>query len=666
MKRVLIALAIVLIVVLTSAIVWQVDMCDEKSYQHATTISTLDFDGANVARTSNAIVIYTIDFPRNQFGYELLVEKDTGFVVDKGEQVQLEKGTFVVSGHGDAVETLQSVQLGDILQVQFGSIVVKHDAVLSPLKALELQADNFVQGKIDGLYDIDYQAIEQVSRTIEQKMQEVVDYAQTENSNPEQLQAKSRELTQLLTTKCALAMESQAVDGRGMWHRPNASAFDETNLDGVKQFVARLYELGINNLYVETLWHGMTTYHSEVLHCQHPRMQGNDYGEYGNDYTLALISECHKLGIEVHAWVELLTASSYYGVKSPSIKSEWVYADLDGNKQGYLDASNPEVQSYLANILTEMLQKYNFDGVSYDYIRYDASPYEGDYADCGFTDHAIATFSAQYDYTGSNLAQDLREDTHLREKWHNFKRAQITNTVKNLTQLVRNVAPEVIISASPYGYMFDAYHVYMQDVETWLQNGYLDVVLPMIYTQNVDVLVANAQKFDSYHTSALQYTGISPLYNGDTILKNQQLVNAIKMQNISGVSLFASQNYLVKKDAYAQFILQTMTLGTHKVKAVSPTADIKEVFSAWTNQLQSRFERIYAEHMTATEKQTLQAFLQSASGASDVDQMLALVSSLQSDIQSFSNNTVKNRIAEQAEYVHKILTFAKARASRVA
>jgi len=665
-KRVLIALAIVLIVVLTSAIVWQVDMCDEKSYQHATTISTLDFDGANVARTTNAIVIYTIDFPRNQFGYELLVEKDTGFVVDKGEQVDFRKGAFVVSGHGDAVETLQSVQLGDILQVQFGSIAIKRDAVLSPLKALELQVDDFVQGKLDGLYDIDYQAIEQVSQTIEQKMQEVMDYAQTEGSTPEQLDAQAKELTQLLTTKCALAMESQAVDGRGMWHRPNASAFDETNLDGVKQFVNRLYELGINNLYVETLWHGMTTYHSEVLDCQHPRMQGNDYGEYGNDYTLALISECHKLGIQVHAWVELLTASSYYGVNAPYIKSEWVYADLDGNKQGYLDASNPEVQSYLANILTEMLQKYNFDGVSYDYIRYDASPYEGDYADCGFTDHAIATFSAQYDYTGSNLAQDLREDTNLREKWHNFKRAQITNTVQNLTELVRDIAPNVIISASPYGYVFDAYHVYMQDVETWLQKGYLDVVLPMIYTENVDVLVANAQKFDSYHTSALQYTGISPLYNGDTILKNQQLIDAIKMQNISGVSLFASQNYLVKKDAYAQFVLQTMTLGTHKVKAVSPTADIKEVFSAWTSQLQSRFERIYAEHMTATEKQTLQAFLQSASGASDVDQMLALVSSLQSDVQSFSNNAVKNRIAEQAEYVHKILTFAKARANRVA
>ena len=664
MKRVLIALAIVLIVVLASAIVWQVDMCDEKDYQQATTISTLNFDGANVVRTSNAIVIYTFNFPRNQFGYELLVEKDTGFVIDKGEQVDFRKGTYIVSGHGQAVESLQSVQLGDILQVEFGSIVVKRDAVFSPIKGVQVQVDKVVQSKLDGLYDIDYQAIEQISQTIEQKMKDVVRYAQTEGATPEQIDVKTKELISLLTTKCALAMESQAVDGRGMWHRPNASAFDETTLEGVKQFAKRLHELGINTLYVETLWHGMTTYHSDLLNYQHPRMQGNDYGEYGNDYTLALISECHKLGIEVHAWVELLMSTPYYGTKAPYIKSEWVYADLDGNKQGYLDASNPEVQSHLAGILAEMLQKYDFDGVSYDYIRYDASPYQGEYADCGFTDHAIAMFSAQYNYTGSNLAQEIKTDTHLRENWHNFKRAQITNTVKNLTQLVRSIAPDVIISASPYGYMYDAYHVYMQDIETWLQSGYLDVVLPMIYTENVDVLVENAQKFDAYHTSVLQYTGISPLYNGETILKNQQLTNAIKMQNISGVSLFASQNYLVKNDAYAQFILQTMTLGTHKVTAVSPTADVQEVFSAWTSQLQSRFERIYAEHMTSTEKQTLQAFLQSASGASDVDQMLQLVSQLQSDAQAFSNNAVKCRVAEQAEYIHKILTCAKIRAIR--
>ena len=576
--------AIILVVALVSAVVWQIDMCADKNYQQATTMSTLDVDGANVVRLSNCIVIYTIDFPRNDFGYELLVEKDTGFVIDKGEQVDFRKGTYIVSGHGQAVEKLQSVQLGDIVEVDFGSIVIKRDKVLSPIKGIQVQVDKFVQSKLDGLYDIDYQAIEQISQTIEQKLAELKDLAQLEDVNPKQLDDKVKDVLQLLTTKCALAMESQAVDGRGMWHRPNASAIDETTLEGVKQFAKRLYDLGINTLYVETLWHGMTTYYSDLLNYQHPCMKGNDYGEYGNDYILALISECHKLGIEVHAWVELLTASPYYGVRAPHIKSEWVYADLDGNKHGYLDSSNPEVQTYLGNVIAELVQKYDFDGVSYDYVRYAESTYAGEYADCGFTDHAIDAFSQQYNYTGDNLAQDLQTDTNLREKWHNFKREQITNIVKNLTQLVRNIAPDVIISASSYGYMYDAYHVYMQDIETWLQNGYLDVVLPMIYIENVDILVENAKDFDFY-CDTLQYTGISPLYNGDTILKNQQLVDAIKVLNISGVSLFASQNYIVKNDSYAYHILQTMTTSTHKVQAVSPTADAHKVFSAWVNQL---------------------------------------------------------------------------------
>lgn len=656
--------AIILIVALISAVVWQVDMCTDKNYQQTTTMSTLDVAGANVVRLSDCVVIYTIDFPRNEFGYELLVEKSSGFVVETGKRVALRKGTYVVSGHGQAVEKLQSVQLGDIVEVNFGSIVIKRDRVLSPIKGAQAQADKVVQSKLDGLYDIDYQAIEQISQTIEQKLDELKSLTQLEGANSEQIDAKEKDILQLLTTKCALAMESQAVDGRGMWHRPNASAIDETTLDGVKQFAKRLYDLGINTLYVETLWHGMTTYYSEVLQCQHPCMQGNDYGEYGNDYTLALISECHKLGIEVHAWVELLTASSYYGIGAPHIKSEWVYSDLDGNKHGYLDASNPEVQTYLSNVIAELVQKYDFDGVSYDYVRYAECTYMGEYVDCGFTDHAVGAFSQQYNYTGGNLPQDLRANTDLREKWHNFKRTQVTNVVKNLTTLLHDIAPDVIVSASPYGYVYDAYHVYMQDVQCWLQNGYLDVVLPMIYTENVDTLVENAKDFDAYHASALQYTGISPLYNGDTIIKNQQLVDAIKMLNISGVSLFASQNYIVKNDSYADHILQTMTSSTHKVQAVSPTADVHKVFSAWTNQLRDRYNRIYAEHMTAKEKKILQDFFQSANGNLDVDQMLAIVSKLKADAQSFSNNAVQSRVSEQAEYIYKILSASKTRASR--
>ena len=143
------------------------------------------------------------------------------------------------------------------------------------------------------------------------------------------------------------------------------------------------------------------------------------------------------------------------------------------------------------------------------------------------------------------------KNAELRGKWHSFKRDAVTSTVKGLTELIRSLDPEMIISSSPYGFINDAYNIYMQDIELWLDNGYLDVVLPMIYTENTDSLTSAAAVFNNYPT-VLQYTGISPLYNGDTIRKNQELVAAVKSLNISGVSFFATQNYIVEYPEYAE------------------------------------------------------------------------------------------------------------------
>lgn len=201
-------------------------------------------------------------------------------------------------------------------------------------------------------------------------------YASSESAELGQIEKRLSDIWSLIDLKYALTLECYAVEGRGIWHRPNASAIDETTLDGVEEFAEYLYDMGINALYVETYWHGMTTYYSEALDCQHPRMMGFDYGEYGDDYTLALISECHKLGIEVHAWVELLSAGSYYGIEAPYIKQEWLYSDHTGDTSGgYIDPTNPEVQQHLATVIGEMVEKYDFDGISYDYIRYSDASY---------------------------------------------------------------------------------------------------------------------------------------------------------------------------------------------------------------------------------------------------------------------------------------------------
>jgi len=489
-------------------------------------------------------------------------------------------------------------------------------------------------------------------------------YSSLEDADLEKIEKRLSDIWSLIDLKYALTLECYAVEGRGIWHRPNASAIDETTLDGVKAFAAYLHDMGINALYVETYWHGMTIYYSEALDCQHPRMMGFDYGEYGDDYTLALISECHKLGIEVHAWVELLSAGSYYGIEAPYIKQEWLYSDHTGDTSGgYIDPTNPEVQQHLATVIGEMVEKYDFDGISYDYIRYSDASYNGDFEDCGFTEHSVSEFSKKYGYKGNDLAYDIQKNAELRGKWHAFKRDAVTSTVKGLTELIRSLDPEMIISSSPYGFINDAYNIYMQDIGLWLDNGYLDVVLPMIYTENTDSLTSAAAVFNNYPT-VLQYTGISPLYNGDTVCKNQELIAAIKDLTISGVSFFATQNYIVEDPEYAENILKALTCGSNREQALTPTSDINMVWDAWRGQLADRYERIYRENLSERDSLTVLDFLENAKSCITVEQMLACLEDFNLAIGDFEDCAAHDRIKEQADYIYRILMAAKARENR--
>ena len=74
----------------------------EKSYTKE--ICRAEIYDINGTRYENSLVLYTKDQERNQYGYEILVDKRDGIVVDKGVNVQLTKGTFVLSGNGEIAE----------------------------------------------------------------------------------------------------------------------------------------------------------------------------------------------------------------------------------------------------------------------------------------------------------------------------------------------------------------------------------------------------------------------------------------------------------------------------------------------------------------------------------------------------------------------------------
>lgn len=629
-----------------------------------------NIDARNTMRNSNMLVLYTEEYQRNEYGYEVLVDQSTNTVIDEGSMVELANNSYILSGHGDAARFLKRLEIGDILEIKHNRVTATRHLRLSNLKKIEInnnKADVLVEERRAALYDIDANAIELTDKQLDDEIAAFNAYFDSLGegvaADLKTVNSKMRVITQLIDMKYYLTIENYSVDGRTMWHSPNSTDIDETNLDGIKKFAARIYDMGINTLYVQTYTCGMTMYYSDYLRYQNPSMASYDYGEYGNDYILALISECHKLGIEVHAWFNVLDAETPDGVAPGYIKEEWITCDLNGNTKGcFLDASNPEVVEFLKNVIKEILTKYDFDGISYDYIRYPAAGEYEEYEDSGFTSYAVRLFTDTYGYSGSSLSEDVRNNPEIRAQWHNFKQNAINGLLEELGEFIRSIDTEAIISASPFGYLSTAKSVYMQDVEAWMKNGYIDVVLPMVYTDDVELHCNLALAFTESHPQTLQYTGIYALYNNYSMRRNQEIIDALKSQGVSGVSLFASQNYITSDDDENDRIFQILSMTTHKGQAVLPTSHPEIVLSAWSEQLLDRCERIYFDKMSSHEEQLLTKYMDSLkveiNTAEDVSAVLATLKAFEEEIQGLENKAVIERISSQINYIYNILEAA--------
>ena len=626
-------------------------------------------DGVNIERGENSLVKYTEGHSVNDYGYELLVEARTGFVVGGGETVDIVDGCYVLSGHGDKADLLKEVKIGDIVKTDGNKISFKYNLRSSNLKAASLYEDEVstrARARLEGFYDLDRSALKAADRNIKKaRWQFKKCFFGLEADEKSSLKAYS-ELMHAIDQKFYLTSEYFAVDGRAIWHRPNSTRFDEKTVEGVKAFCSALKTVGINTLYVETFWDGMTTYYSPLLSCQHPQMKDCFYGEDKKDYVATLIEECHRLGIEVHAWVELLSVADLDGKVPSYIDESLIAADSSGSKsKGFLDPSNPEVIDFLGDVVQEMVTLYPFDGVSYDYIRYPGIDFGGDYFEYGFTDNSVKRFAAENNYTGTNLDADMAADKTLRDKWHAFQQGCITDVVSTLTSVIRAHDKDLLVSASPYGYLWGAKVVYMQDVESWIQKGYLDVVLPMIYTEDEENLVTHAQMFEEYSQKVFQYTGISPIYKGASLKTNQSLTMALKDSNISGVALFASQNYFPGwGGSRAQRISSAMSANL-KGHPVRPTDNVNVVFSSWKNLLADRFERLYKNNLSQGERSLIEDFLASTkaniSDPAMLQQLLDKIGGLSSALKQGAPTQAALRIIDQVDYIYRVLDCALSR-----
>ena len=263
------------------------------------------------------------------------------------------------------------------------------------------------------------------------------------------------------------------------------------------------------------------------------------------------IDEAHKRGIELHAWFNpyrcVKTVGAYeqaedhVSVEHP----EWI---LNFGNYKMLDPGNPEVKKYILDIVSDVLLRYDVDGIHFDDYFYPYSP--------KVSNEDSASF-ANYGQDFSNI-----------DDW---RRYNINSLMADIYDLIKEEKPYVKFGISPFGIVenkyagtngFESYNILYCDPINWIENRIVDYVNPQLYWEldhkaapYAKLLPWWAEVSDSVHLYIGQYSSkmAAENYSGSKSELGDQLRLNRATPNVDGEVFFSaksiSQNYGSFKDS---------------------------------------------------------------------------------------------------------------------
>jgi len=177
-------------------------------------------------------------------------------------------------------------------------------------------------------------------------------------------------------------IEMAIIETRGIWLTTTDSKVLRSK-ERIAKAMDFLAETGFNVVFPVVWNKAVTLYPSQTM--RQTFGVEIDPLSVGRDPLEELVIEARRVGLKVIPWFEYGFASSYNlnGGVLLQEKPEWAARDCHGNllkKNGFewLNALDPQVQEFLLNLVLEVTNNYDVDGVQGD-DRFPALPSEGGY-----------------------------------------------------------------------------------------------------------------------------------------------------------------------------------------------------------------------------------------------------------------------------------------------
>ena len=332
---------------------------------------------------------------------------------------------------------------------------------------------------------------------------------------------KIKTLLSLLLFVCATAIlpaqDLPKREFRGAWIQAVNGQFKGMPAEKMKQTLTSqldvLQKAGINAIIFQVRVEGDALYASKYepwsryltgVQGQAPAPQW--------DPLAFMVDECHKRGMELHAWINPYRAKTKGTTALAGNHPAKLYPNrfIEYDGQLYFDPGYPENRAYICKIVKDIVERYDVDAIHMDDYFY---PYPAK----GKEIRDDVSF-AQYGTGYANRAD--------------WRRNNVNQLIQDLHRTIRETKPWVKFGISPFGIYrnqksdpkgsktngLQNYDDLYADIILWVDNGWVDYTIPQIYWE-IGHPAADYQELVQWWA---QHAGNRPLFIGQDVMRTVQ------------------------------------------------------------------------------------------------------------------------------------------------
>jgi len=318
---------------------------------------------------------------------------------------------------------------------------------------------------------------------------------------------------------------------RGAWLRPPSG-----NTADLTPHLNNLAAAGIEDLYIETFYHGLTTGHAGVFNAR-----------YSGDYLADAIRESARYGIRVHAWLE----SAYWqfggtGAYNFTNHADWqVISTATGATGGdtagqvFANLAHTGVQAKLHAYCAELAEYPGLWGIQTDYHRYPLDDSTSDLYTAPWSYDIWSRTAFRNVYPGINIDTAARKpgDSHWTQ-FLDWRREGISQAANQMHQGINSVDADIPFSAAMFARaMLDSAQLTKcQNWPSWASRGYVDWLVPMAYGSTSSSITSDINTTRTSASGKRVVAGLAIIAGTRPSITNQ--LNAIRSASVEDFIFF--------------------------------------------------------------------------------------------------------------------------------